>query len=76
MINLDDVNFQHKTVIYFLPNTWQYSHNFAFCKDALRIFHVIAWLILLAHGQTNFPPVSDWWENIVMVKSTNQFKAV
>jgi hypothetical protein len=28
-----------------------------FCKHALRVFHAIAWLILLAHAQTNFPPV-------------------
>ena len=26
-----------------------------FCKHALRVFHAIAWLILLAHAQTNFP---------------------
>ena len=25
----------------------------------LRVFHAIAWLILLAHAQTNFPPVDD-----------------
>jgi hypothetical protein len=27
------------------------------CKHALRVFHAIEWLILLAHAQTNFPPV-------------------
>jgi hypothetical protein len=30
MINLDHVHFQHKTVIYFEPNIWQYLHNCAF----------------------------------------------
>jgi hypothetical protein len=54
MINLDHVHFQHGTVIYFVPKIWQYLHN---CKHALRVFHAIAWLILLAHAQTNFPPV-------------------
>jgi hypothetical protein len=29
----------------------------AFCKHALHVFHAIAWLILLAHAQTNFPPI-------------------
>ena len=28
-----------------------------FCKHVLCVFHTIAWLILLAHAQTNFPPV-------------------
>jgi hypothetical protein len=28
-----------------------------FCKQALCVFHAIAWLILHAHAQTNFPPV-------------------
>jgi hypothetical protein len=28
-----------------------------FCKHALRVFHTIAWHILLAHAQANFPPV-------------------
>ena len=32
----------------------------AFCKHALRVFHAITWLILLAHAQTNFPPVATW----------------
>ena len=27
------------------------------CKHALGVSHAIAWLILLAHAQTNFPPV-------------------
>ena len=29
-IDLDHVHFQHKTVIYFVPNIWQYLHNCAF----------------------------------------------
>ena len=29
----------------------------SFCKHALCVFHGIAWLIFLAHAQTNFPPV-------------------
>ena len=33
----------------------------SFCKHALRVFHGIAWLILLAHAQTNFPPVHVYW---------------
>ena len=67
-------NIKQSFILYqILGNIYTISH---FCKDALRVFHVIAWLILLADGQTNFPPVSDLWKNIVMVKSTNQFKAV
>ena len=54
MINLDHGHFQHKTVIYFVTNIWQYT-IVPFCKHALRVFHAIAWLILLAHAQTNFP---------------------
>ena len=57
MINLDHGHFQHNTDIYFVTNIWQYLHDCAFCKHALRVFHAIAWLVLLAHAQTNFPPV-------------------
>jgi hypothetical protein len=30
MINIDYVHFQHRTVIYFVPNIWQYLHNCTF----------------------------------------------
>jgi hypothetical protein len=57
MINLDLVHFQHKTVIYSVT-TFGNIHTIApFCKHALRVFHGIAWVILLAHPETNFPPV-------------------
>jgi hypothetical protein len=58
MINLDHVHFQHKTVIYFVQTFGNIYTIVPFCKHALRLFHAIAWLILLAHAQTNFPPVS------------------
>ena len=57
MINLDHVHFQHKTVIYFVQTFGNIYTIVPFCKHALRVFHAIAWLILLAHAQTNFPPV-------------------
>jgi hypothetical protein len=57
MINLDHVHFQHKTVIYFVQTFGNIYTIVSFCKHALRVFHAIAWLILLAHAQTNFPPV-------------------
>jgi hypothetical protein len=57
MINLDHVHFQHKTVIYFVQPFGNIYTIVPFCKHALRVFHAIAWLILLAHAQTNFPPV-------------------
>jgi hypothetical protein len=59
MINLDHVHFQHKTVIYFVQTFGNIYTIVPFCKNALRVFHAIAWLILLAHAQTNFPPVDD-----------------
>jgi hypothetical protein len=68
MINLDHVHFQHKTVIYFVQTFGNIYTIVPFCKHALRVFHAIAWLILLAHAQTNFPPVpqafkkKNWWE--------------
>jgi hypothetical protein len=58
MINLDHVHFQHKTVIYFVQTFGNIYTIVPFCKHALRVFHAIAWLILLAHAQTNFPPVT------------------
>ena len=58
MINLDHVHFQHKTVIYFVQTFGNIYTIVPFCKHALRVFHAIAWLILLAHAQTNFPPVA------------------
>ena len=57
MINLDHVHFQLKTVIYFVQTFGNIYTIVPFCKHALRVFHVIAWLILLAHAQTDFPPV-------------------
>ena len=57
MINLDHVHFQHKTVIYFVQTFGNIYTIVPFCKHALRVFHAIARLILLAHAQTNFPPV-------------------
>ena len=57
MINLDHVHFQRKTVIYFVQTFGNIYTIVPFCKHALRVFHAIAWLILLAHAQTNFPPV-------------------
>ena len=57
MINLDHVHFQHKTVIYFVQTFGNIYTIVPFCKHALRVFHAIAWLILLAHAQTNLPPV-------------------
>ena len=57
MINLDHVHFQHKTVIYFVQTFSNIYTIVPFCKHALCVFHAIAWLILLAHAQTNFPPV-------------------
>ena len=57
MINLDHVHFQHKTVIYFVQTFSNIYTIVPFCKHALRVFHAIAWLILLAYAQTNFPPV-------------------
>jgi hypothetical protein len=57
MINLDHVHFQHKTVIYFIQTFGNIYTIVPFCKHALCVFHAIAWLILLAHAQTNFPPV-------------------
>ena len=57
MINLDHVHFQHKTVIYFVQTFGNIYTIVPFCKHTLRVFHAIAWLILLAHDQTNFPPV-------------------
>jgi hypothetical protein len=59
MINLDHVHFQHKTVIYFVQTFGNIYTIVPFCKHALRVFHAIAWLILLAHTQTNFPPVAQ-----------------
>jgi hypothetical protein len=59
MINLDHVHFQHKTVIYFVQTFGNIYTIVPFCKHALRVFHAIAWLILLAHAQTNFPPVVE-----------------
>ena len=59
MINLDHVHFQHKTVIYFVQTFGNIYTIVPFCKHALRVFHAIAWLILLAHAQTNFPPVTN-----------------
>ena len=59
MINLDHVHFQHKTVIYFVQTFGNIYTIVPFCKHALRVFHAIAWLILLAHAQTNFPPVEE-----------------
>ena len=59
MISLDHVHFQHKTVIYFVQTFGNIYTIVPFCKHALRVFHAIAWLIFLAHAQTNFPPVSD-----------------
>ena len=53
MINLDHVHFQHKTVIYFVQTFGNIYTIVPFCKHALRVFHAIAWLILLAHAQTN-----------------------
>jgi hypothetical protein len=57
MINLDHVHFQHKTVIHFVQTFGNIYTIVPFCKHALRVFHAIAWLILLAHAQKNFPPV-------------------
>jgi hypothetical protein len=59
MINLDHVHFQHKTVIYFVQTFDNIYTIVPFCKHALRVFHAIAWLILLAYAQTNFPPVGQ-----------------
>ena len=59
MINLDHVHFQHKTVIYFVQTFGNIYTIVPFCKHALRVFHAIAWLNLLAHAQTNFPPVQQ-----------------
>ena len=58
-INLDHDHFQHKTVIYFVPNIGNIYTIAPFCKHALRVFHTAAWLILLAHAQTNIPPVQQ-----------------
>ena len=55
MINLDHVHFQHKTVIYFVIFT-QLRLN---CKHALRVFHGIARLILLAQCSDKFPTCSE-----------------
>jgi hypothetical protein len=60
MINLDHVHFQHKTVIYFVQTFGNIYTIVPFCKHALRVFHAITWLILLAHAQTNFPPVTKF----------------
>jgi hypothetical protein len=57
MINLDHVHFQNKTVIYFVQTFGNIYTIVPFYKHALCVFHAIAWLILLAHAQTNFPPV-------------------
>ena len=57
MINLDHVHFQHKTVIYFLQTFGNIYTIVPFYKHALCVFHANAWLILLAHAQTNVPPV-------------------
>jgi hypothetical protein len=59
MINLDHVHFQHKTVVYFVQTFGNIYTIVPFCKHALRVFLAIAWLILLAHAQTNFPPVKS-----------------
>jgi hypothetical protein len=57
MINLDHVHFQQ--VIYFVQTFGNILYTIVpFCKHALRVFHAIAWLILLAHAQANFPPVT------------------
>ena len=59
MVNLDHVHFQHKTVIYFVQTFGNIYTIVPFCKHALHVFHAVAWLILLAHAQTNFPPVTN-----------------
>jgi hypothetical protein len=68
MINLDHVHFQHKTVIYFVQTFGNIYTIVPFCKQKkrvfsvyLRVFHAIAWLIVLAHAQKNFPPVRKYW---------------
>jgi hypothetical protein len=58
MINLDHVHFQHKTVIYFVQTFGNIYTIVPFCKHALRVFHAIAWLTLVAHAQANLPPVA------------------
>jgi hypothetical protein len=72
MINLDHVHFQHKTVIYFVQTFGNIYTIVPFCKHALRVFHAIAWLILLAHAQTNFPPVVH--EHFLGLKITHRPK--
>jgi hypothetical protein len=74
MINLDHDHFQHKTVIYFVQTFGNIYTIVPFCKHALRVFHEIAWLIFLAHAQTNFPPVvrkSIFVERLESIDSEN-----
>ena len=58
MINLDHVPSFNIKQSFILSESCKYCQMFVpFCKHALRVFHAIAWLVLLAHAQTNFPPV-------------------
>ena len=72
MINLDHVHFQNKTVIHFVQTFGNIYTIVPFCKHALRVFHAIACLILLAHAQTNFPPVEmQYNSNTIKVLNIN-----
>jgi hypothetical protein len=58
--------------IYFVQTFGNIYTIVPFCKHALRVFHAIAWLILLAHAQINFPTVIQVYKlKIGFTKYTN-----
>jgi hypothetical protein len=48
-------------LIYFVQTLGNIYTIVPFCKHALHVFYAIAWLILLAYAQANFPPVVEYY---------------